>query len=238
MNMIRFNQFLNEASGGKEAGRMELLSTDVHTARAYAEKKIPDLDTSIPNFDKNYAIAQGSARYGLANRRDMPVITSRDVHEFQRRLKSGEIDINRPFSPRTNDVNPFPMGLSGKLADEFLINGIHDGTIKDDRIKTSTGKVKVSTLKMLQKQVYVDTTIDGMVVGGRSVAASRAFLESKTYFIISEDGYILDGHHRFLSAVLIDPNMKVGVLKIGLPIAKLWPVSLAYSDAVGNERNK
>jgi len=27
-------------------------------------------------------------------------------------------------------------------------------------------------------------------------------------------------------------------LKIGLPIAKLWPVSLAYSDAVGNERNK
>jgi len=65
-----------------------------------------------------------------------------------------------------------------------------------------------------------------------------AFMTGKNnVFIMSKDLYIIDGHHRFLSGVLLDPNMQINALIIDLPIAKLLPLTLSYSDAVGNKRN-
>jgi hypothetical protein len=65
----------------------------------------------------------------------------------------------------------------------------------------------------------------------------RRWLGSGTFFIASEDGYIIDGHHRWLAGVLTDPDIKARVLTIDLPLKDLLPMSLAFSDAVGNKRN-
>ncbi len=59
-----------------------------------------------------------------------------------------------------------------------------------------------------------------------------------SYLITSSDHYILDGNHRFLSAMLSDPATKVNILAIDLPIKTLLPMMLSYSDAIGNTRNK
>ena len=55
---------------------------------------------------------------------------------------------------------------------------------------------------------------------------------------IKKDNRIIDGHHRFLTTVLINPKIKVNCLKIDLPIRELLPLTLAYTDAIGNVRNK
>ena len=55
--------------------------------------------------------------------------------------------------------------------------------------------------------------------------------------LLSKDGYILDGHHRWLSGMLLDTRLLVNVVEIDLPKDRLLQLLKAYSDAIGNERN-
>jgi hypothetical protein len=163
----------------------------------------------------------------------MPVITDSDVKMLQYRLTKGFVDVEKPF--RGNNVqDPFPEGLQGQMADEWLKNGLNDGSSSDDKVKVQMKKVKVGDLKPIQQQIYFDKSIEGIAKFGAK--SSQSFYQ-KTFFITSADGYIIDGHHRFLGACLINPNMTVGALTIDLPIEKLLPMTKAYGDAIGNQRN-
>ena len=64
------------------------------------------------------------------------------------------------------------------------------------------------------------------------------YLQNDSILILSADLYLLDGHHRLLSAMLIDPKMKLKALIIDLPIKKLLPLTIAYGDSIGNKRNQ
>lgn len=236
--MKTFKEFLQE--GGQSAGKLELVKLSLEKAREYAEQKFKeynrDLDKEIPNFDKNFIFAQKKANMGKTLRKDMPVIDEKDVKLLQNRLKSGKFDIKAPFSPDTNPKNPFPEGLSGEQAKQWLQDGIKkfDGSSKDDVVKTQITNTVVKDLIPIQKQIYFDKCINATAEHG--VKDSINFLKNST-LIISSDNHIIDGHHRFLSSVLINPNMKMRCLQIDLPIKTLLPLTLSYSDAVGNKRN-
>ena len=240
--MITFKTYISEA--GQAAGKMELTTTSLEKAVAFGEKSFKDnnmeLYTEIPNFDKNYTFAQGTAGKGHTKRKDMPVLDDKDIKMFQRRLEDGYLDHTAPYkADSTNKENPFPTGLSGKAAKDWLEAGLykHDKNMEDDRIDLQTTKVAVGKLLPIQKQIYVDKSIEQISTNG-GAAKARSFLEStKTTFIISKDLRILDGHHRYLSAILIDPKIMVNVIKIDMEIDKLLPLTLSYSDAVGNKRN-
>lgn len=112
----------------------------------------------------------------------------------------------------------------------------HDGgKSTDDVIKVKKAKVAVGKLKPIQKQIYFDKSIADVIKFG--VSASNNFLFGKSFFIISSDNYIIDGHHRYLSSILLDPKGSVNALVIDLPIKTLLPLTLAYGDAIGNSRN-
>lgn len=246
--IVKFTELYEETlsillEAGVAAVKLELVSTDVKAARKYAAKAFADegkdLDEEIPNFDANYKIAQKQAKLGSTQRKDMPVITNNDVKQLQKRLTSGEIDVSAPFSKDTNPADPFPEGLKGKDADKFLKAGlkVNDGDAKDDIVKVTKGIEAVGDLKPIQKQIYVDKSIGMTAPYG--VDGTQKFLQSKdNFYITSADNYIIDGHHRYLQGVLIDPKMKVSVIKIDLPLSKLLPMTLAYADSIGNERNK
>ena len=82
------------------------------------------------------------------------------------------------------------------------------------------------------------------VISKKSSTLSSFLKSFNDYIIISsilccsQSMVIIDGHHRFLSAVLVDPRIKVTALEIDLPIKDLLPLTLAYTDAIGNVRNK
>jgi len=236
--MNTFKQYLIEA--GQGAGQLELVKTDVKKAREYAEKDFQkydrDLDEQIPDFDKNYLFAQKQAGSGKTQRKDMPVIEEKDVKDLQRRLENGHIDIKSPHPKNTK--HPFPKGLTQQTGHQWLENGLkrHDGSIKDDIVKVKMEQVTVGSLHPIQKQIYFDKSINPIAENG--AVKSKAFMTGKnTTFIMSKDHYIIDGHHRFLASVLLDPTMKVNSLVIDLPIKDLLPLTLSYSDAVGNKRN-
>ena len=225
--------FIKEA-GGQKAGNLELVHTSPEQARDYAENELMmDLDKEIPDFDKNYKFAQEKAKIGWTFRADMPVITDSDIKDLQFRLKKGLIDIRKPFSGDFPD-DPFPEGLSGKKAQEWLKAGLKDGKTDDDVVSVKMKKIKIWDLKPIQKQIYFDKGIEGIANFG--VEKSIKFYQS-TYFITSVDNFIIDGHHRFLGSTLIDPYMNVKIISIDLPIKKLLPMTRSYGDAIGNKRN-
>lgn len=232
-------QILTEAVGGQAAGSKELVKITPADAKNYAEKIFrdnnKDLDTEIPNFDQNFVLAQQKASMGKTQRKDMPVIDTNDVKDLQTRLKDGTLDIEAPYAPTTNVKDPFPEGLSGFQAKDFLERGKKDGADDDDQIKYSLKMVPVGRLNPIQKQVYFDKSIDATAENG--AAGTQKFLTTKSILIASSDLYIIDGHHRFLQGVILNPKMKVPVLMIELPIDKLLPLTLAYGDAIGNKRN-
>jgi hypothetical protein len=225
-------------AGGEAAGSLEIASTSPNDARAFAEKAEKnsgrDLDKEIPNFDKNFLVAKGLASEGSTQRHNMPVIDTADVKELQRRLESGDLDIRGPWAKDTNPSNPFPQGLSGEKAKEWLSDGIKDGSKSDDVVHCSLTSVRIGDLMPIQRQIYFDKSMGATAKSG--VSSTRSFLAS-TVFIISSDNHIIDGHHRWLSGLLIDPNMTVKALKIDLPIKTLLPLLVSYGDAIGNQRN-
>jgi len=240
---MNFRAYLLEGGkGGAKAGKLELRKTSVEKARKYAEERMKEygryLDLEIPNFDKNYLYAQAQAGVGHTKRKDMPVITFKDVKLFQQRLKKGHLDIRQPYAPFTDDKNPFPEGLTGKEAEQWLKAGLgkYDGSKSDDKVRVHMEKIRAGDLMPIQEQIYFDKSIENIARDGET--ESERFLTSKeTVFIVSIDNFIIDGHHRYLSAILDNPEMKVNCLVIDLPIEILLPLSLAYGDAIGNKRN-
>jgi hypothetical protein len=85
------------------------------------------------------------------------------------------------------------------------------------------------------KQIYFDKSITAIAENG--IKGTINFLTDNTTFVASSDNHIVDGHHRFLSGLLVNPDMKVHTLVVDLPISKFLPLALSFSDAVGNKRN-
>jgi len=225
--------------GGAAAGKLEIHSTSINQAVDHAVGVLGDEKyAEIANFPENYKIAKAQASRGWTKRKDMPVITSRDVHEFQNRIQQGFIDLKKPFASDTDPNKPFPSGLKGDRAKQWMQNGLakFDGDPSDDRVSVSSKRIPVSQLKPIQKQIYVDKALDAMARG--TLESTKNFLSTQTLYITSSDNYIIDGHHRYLAGMLIDPNMKVQTISINLPIKVLLPLALAYGDAIGNSRNK
>lgn len=237
--MTRARNFLRESDEEPEVGRLELADTSLATARAFAEQLFikygHDLDDELPNFDENYTLAQQLSRGGWANRRNMPVIRRAQVWGFQERLTKGYIDINQPWAPGTDPSNPFPEGLSGELAQDWLENGLRDNVIPDDQIQVFGLSESARDLHPIQRQIYFDISIDRTAKAGAE--ATKDFIASKMA-IASSDDYIIDGHHRWLSAILIDPDMSINGVRIDLPIETLLPMALSFSDVMGNIRNE
>jgi hypothetical protein len=220
---------------GEEPGKLELAKMSFQQALDFCDEYNFDVLKEIPDFENNFKQAQKKAKMGWAKRRDMPVIDQKDVKHFQSVLESGKIDLEAPFTYKKISKNPFPTGLSGTSAGVWLALGLKDGEEEDDKVDVEQTRVYAGDLIPIQKQIYFDKSMGNIIKAG--VKSSIDFIQHKSFFIISSNDYIIDGHHRFLSAMLLDPDIQVQCLMIDLPIKKLLPLSLAYGDAVGNKRN-
>lgn len=231
--MITFKQFcINESTN------MELVGLSYESARTHIENILGDKFNEIKNFKHNYLHAQKLAALGWTKRKDMPRITSSDINDLKNRLQQGFIDITAPYSPETRKSNLFPEKLSGEAAKTWLQNGlaINDGSSTDDKVKAEFRHVEVGSLKPIQKQIYFNKSVEILSKG--TLSSTKSFIQSQTIYVVSSDNYIIDGHHRFLAGVIMDPKMKVQVISIDLPISKLLPLAIAYGDSIGNGRNK
>lgn len=223
--MLSFIEFLIEKAGGASAGSHELVRTGSFRAYAFAKtqfkKEGNSINADMPEFTEHYEHAQTLAKQGHTKRKDMPVIATKQLKDFQRRLANGSLDIRNPYAPKGS-----PYFTAGK--EEY------DGQRDDDKVKITSEVVQVSKLTPIQKQIYIDKSIRHVA---DDIKASTKFL-SKAQLVVSSDLRIIDGHHRWLTAMLIDPRFKIHVVKIDLQWKELLKIAMEYSDQKGNKRNK
>ena len=147
--------------------------------------------------------------------------------------------INEEADPQKLDPERFPSRLSvvaqnPEDAQQDAKSGVEDGDDADDVIHVNRGSWKVSELGPSQSTMNVPKAV-GMAIGhilkGKAGGDLGAF--------ISQDGRIMDGHHRWISSYMVDPNAEIGGFAVKFPSAQLIPVLNAVTvGALGRMEGK
>lgn len=172
--------------------------------------------TGAADFCKETGLCKGNL--GLA-RKDMPVIEGSKLKDFLGRLKNGVLDISAA------------MTRGFKAVKSWLTSG--DG--KSDKVQTKAKTFDPTKLKATQREINADKV-------NMFVAKYRAgtFDPRIGAVLVSNDGYILDGHHRWAAMVVIaaEDGKKLGLegYQVDLNVRALLAASNAYTDAAGITR--
>lgn len=237
---MRFKQFytLNES-----VNKLNVSTLPLKKAREYAESVKKDVDSYLPDFDKNYSMLQKKMQAAKNIKRiDMPVIEPEDMDKFKEALNKGKLDIFKPIAKdewkklanRSNEQ--FPKDLEpNKGGKEWVDLGLKDGNKTDDVVKAKMTKMKARTLLPLQKEIWLEKLITNIAKWGAPKPGSPV---TKTTIIVTKEGYILDGHHRFGQALLSDPNLKMNVLHVPIDIDTLAKAGRSYGNAIGNKQKQ
>lgn len=122
------------------------------------------------------------------------------------------------------DLNRFPKALSAAKSDpkikDKVTKGTEDTETDDDTVQVSDGSIAVSLLKPSQSTMKVSNAV-GMAIGMLSPDGTPG---GDLGAFISNDNYIMDGHHRWIATYMVDPKQEVGGKVVNLPGEKLVAV--------------
>lgn len=79
-----------------------------------------------------------------------------------------------------------------------------------------------------QCQIYVDKAVTGTARFG--VDGTLDFLRSN-HLVVTEDDFVVDGHHRWLTAWTIDPDVMLPAFRIPASLCMVRPEILRFSDS-------
>lgn len=127
--------------------------------------------------------------------------------EFYNQIKEDTLGKNDPIKLSQIDQ---------KVAAAAVSSGHSDNDMKDDATwKNDNASVAANLLKPSQKEIILvkafNMALNTQPFGGKFGVGGN--LGS----MISEDNYIVDGHHRWAATMLVDPNAKITATQIGLP---------------------
>lgn len=103
--------------------------------------------------------------------------------------------------------------------------------LRDKGIRAVPTRRPVSRLLPTQSQVWLDKLLRGIIQDGPLTEGDPRM---DMTIIVSKEGYILDGHHRWGSALITDPSLTIKALWVPLGIKELLPIARAYGASVGN----
>jgi hypothetical protein len=105
----------------------------------------------------------------------------------------------------------------------------------DDDVKPNVEvknvKIKAKDLKPSQDAIFLDHILSRLVVNDydREQILGGNFKDHD--ILISEDDHIIDGHHRWAAAYLLNPNCKIDCTKVRLPIEYALPLINSILEA-------
>lgn len=127
---------------------------------------------------------------------------------------------------------PVPLSkITPQLAQVAVASGKKDNNEKDDKAQGAKKdeEVTVGALLPMQKEVIPMKAL-GMAL---QYLLGRFDKLTNMEAIVSSDNYIMDGHHRWAAATLINPNTMVKVTRIGIPAAQLITALNIWTKAEG-----
>jgi len=125
------------------------------------------------------------------------------------------------------NIDHFPNPVTSAISKIFTKKGEMDGDKGDDIVKTKPVGIPAMKLKPSQDAVYLGKAL-GMAIGGVEGGELGA--------IISNDNFILDGHHRWAATLFNNPKAVIKGFQADLGIGDLIPVLRALGDVFGNSR--
>ncbi len=113
-----------------------------------------------------------------------------------------------------------PVGLNKvdqQLASTVVGGGLKDGSKTDDIVYTKVVEKTPVDLKPSQSDIAEQEIISLIVY----FLDTQKHKKENTGIIISKDDFVVDGHHRWLAIMLIDPNQSITVTQINLDASSL-----------------
>lgn len=210
---------------------MNVASVSTPNAFIYSKKKFKDnrtnIHTIIPKFKDNYKLLQQKTKNGLGIKRsEMPVIEPQDIKTFKEELESGKINI---FKPNTN-LKLINLNYDNKTKSKIHLHSLDE--TESNGIEGKIGYVSASKLKPTQNQIWLEKLINNFIQYGEIDESSEILNNT---IIISKEGYILDGHHRYGQVMLSNPELKIKCLLIPLDINTLIEVGNEFSNRENKE---
>lgn len=131
-----------------------------------------------------------------------------DLADLRKSVMRGNMGIKRQKMPQ----------LDGDVPRNFV------NAMKERGVKVETKKMKVSDLKATQREVDATKTV------GMATAQARGDINLKrgARIIVSREGFILDGHHRWSSLRTLDPNNTMDVWQVDLPMADILKATQGF----------
>jgi hypothetical protein len=113
--------------------------------------------------------------------------------------------------------------------EKFLDEAELDGKIK---------KIKVSDLTPAQNEIFLDEIISNLLQKKKFVKKSLKGKLKDDEIIVSSDNYIIDGHHKWASAFILNPNCKIKCTKINIELKEAIEILTDLLEEInaGNQR--
>ena len=132
--------------------------------------------------------------------------------------------------------DPVPLSkVDSNVAKLAVVSGQKDGSPKDDPIQANmNASGPVSDLKPTQSTLVSDKVLNFAL----AYLGGETWMDlSKMDAIVSGDKSIMDGHHRWAAALIVNPGMGVNYTLINLPLDKLISILNVYTKgALGKEK--
>ena len=256
---------MGKALSDKKQGEMNIGKESLADVVKYAQEQFKKAGTTAeavlgPDFEKNMkALKEKMLHAGNIPRIEMPVIEpptkdekkaggKGDIGKFKDAMNKGEVDVNAPFAKETKKLRqrhgtafpwehgdvPMPPGAPEAKKLIGLGKPSKDGGPKsDDVTKAVEGHTAVADLKPLQNQIWMNKVIGNLMQFG--VPEQGGHLTDESPIIVSRDGFILDGHHRFGQAMLANPKLKLKSVNVDVDKPQLLKITRMFGTALGNK---
>jgi len=149
--------------------------------------------------------------------KDLLSATKKDGSPDEAKRKKGQAAVDAGGDPES-DKTPFDMML-----DHFKSEGIS---------VSEPTPIKVGELKATQKDIQAKKTnqfAEWQMKGEFPNGAKADF--SKDPIVMSNDGHILDGHHRYAALLMLGPDMEMNAITVDLPMHELLEKSFETPGA-------
>jgi len=170
-------------------------------------------------------------------REDMPIISYKSTDDLKEYIENITIDKLKIIQKIIEEENILDISFKNFIENNLPFKYYEklSKKTKKDKIKANVLKIKAINLIPTQKELYISKIIKNIEKYG--IPSKNNFITKRT-LVVSKNNKILDGHHRWLSCMIINPNLELEVLKIDLTFEELYPLLLSYVKLPLSEENK
>ena len=110
--------------------------------------------------------------------------------------------------------------------------------LSDSKLEGKIKKIKVSDLTPAQNEIFLDEIVSNLLEKKKFVKKSLKGKLKDEEILVSSDNYIIDGHHKWASAFILNPDCKIKCTKINLPLKETIKIlkDLLEEINAGNQR--